>query len=1196
MTTQANQIGLQHFRVLGIDRSSNTGVYMLNDNSVVYFSGNNIVSHNLENRDQRFLPYTDTSRGDVKSVAITPNTLTGVALLAFSLELDASIIYLVDVMNWKRLKPITLPSSFTTMSFTALAFSSNGKFLIAQGNTDSLLFYFDVSNGNLLGSHKVTAGPTTGPMNSVVTCISFNPTDHNSICCSGKGIFRQLTRSDKGFTVKQGPTTNRDSMDFKSHIWVGDGRIITSTADGHLHCVEGPNVMMQLNLKNTSGTAPTHLTPTPKGFVCVTGGNQVHFFEKQTDSRQYTESSTIIVDENTTISALSVSQADERIIALMSDARLIGIPLVSSNDVSGSQQDMITTIIPPHHIGAITAIDVAFRKQLLVTCGEDHAIRVWNYEKMTCENTHFFADQPLSVSFHPNGFSVLAGFPEKVRFMAITVNDLVTQREFPIRNCKELKFSHGGQYFACVNGNNVQIYSSYTFKNLVNLRSPGQRVVAIAWSTDDNVLVSCDMNGAMIIHTVRTGKQKASSAAQQNFHYSSIVCTDAVGTRCYGITAPDNTLRETEDTSTKASLDIVAVPCQICLGPSNRCLFVSTRNGTIRIYHFPGASNTGMNFPSADTMTEIVAHHAPVTSLVTAPDYQYLFSAGEDGCVYMFKINGVDTQSIRADSKIIYSEDVLISRMELVEQLKKLRKAQQEVTELNEEHQRKLNAQEEGFKEKLKEIKEKFHADEKNEEAKISAETNEIEAMRSDAQAQNQNGVEGFMKEEKQRKERFEKNMKNEEEQKAQLEKEIELARKKWENELDLLIEENRKKREQIKILNEKSIEELKKKETVINQEKALMIQEFDQWEASESKKLMFELGKLEFEALRQRERESGLNKELEKRHNELDSQVKKSTDGLSESLGLVNSKREEVKSLQEKIAELTNDQGLKNGHLSELQYNIRKKDDEINELIRKNADAEKTKQLEENRINDLKKTIEPKNARKQDILVTYDRMQQEMQRYTKNDEQLQLETDELRLKIEAKKKEIESRTTELEEVKQMTRQFKLEVHQVYQLLLGDETKEIKKRKGFAPALADLYRKYVGDESTSMKKNTVTDIQIERNRERDALERNITAVARRINRGDEEHTRQHSRMMEENVTLMTQISELNRQNQNLLKRKMLLEESSKSAYTAEELHKILEMQNDRIGQLTEQLKQLQLRGNVSRRHPISRERLPPINP
>ena len=110
------------------------------------------------------------------------------------------------------------------------------------------------------------------------------------------------------------------------------------------------------------------------------------------------------------------------------------------------------------------------------------------------------------------------------------------------------------------------------------------------------------------------------------------------------------------------------------------------------------------------------------------------------------------------------------------------------------------------------------------------------------------------------------------------------------------------------------------------------------------------------------------------------------------------------------------------------------------------------------------------------------------------------------------------------------------------------------------------------------------------------MERNITAVARRINRGDEEHERQHVRMMEENVMLMSQISELRRQNEILVKRKKVYEESSKSAYTAEELNKILEMQKERISQLTEQLKQLQLRGNVSRKNPVSRERLPPMNP
>jgi chromosome segregation ATPase len=224
--------------------------------------------------------------------------------------------------------------------------------------------------------------------------------------------------------------------------------------------------------------------------------------------------------------------------------------------------------------------------------------------------------------------------------------------------------------------------------------------------------------------------------------------------------------------------------------------------------------------------------------------------------------------------------------------------------------------------------------------------------------------------------------------------------------------------------------------------------------------------------------------------------------------------------------------------------------------------------------------------------------MKQELERYEKNDEQLRLELSELKLKIEAKKAEIETRTKQLEDVKQITRQFKMEAHTVHQKLHEDENKDVKKRKQFAPALAAFDRKYVGDESqgaSSQKKSKVTDIQVERNRERDALERNITAIARRINRGDEEHARQHHRMMEENVMLMTQISELRRQNENLLKRQRVLEESSKSAYSAEELNKILEMQKDRIAQLTEQLKQLQLRGNVSRRVAASRERLPPMN-
>ena len=97
----------------------------------------------------------------------------------------------------------------------------------------------------------------------------------------------------------------------------------------------------------------------------------------------------------------------------------------------------------------------------------------------------------------------------------------------------------------------------------------------------------------------------------------------------------------------------------------------------------------------------------------------------------------------------------------------------------------------------------------------------------------------------------------------------------------------------------------------------------------------------------------------------------------------------------------------------------------------------------------------------------------------------------------------------------------------------------LKKRKCFKPALAALYRKYIGDEST--------DIKVERNRERVALERNIKDVAHRISRDDEEHTRQYKRIMEENVTLTTQVSELNRENEISRKMKRMLEESVKKS-------------------------------------------------
>lgn len=1189
--TQANQISLEQFRVMGIDRSPNTGIYLLGETTVVYFAGNNIVSHNWELKKQKFLPYTDTARGDVKCVAVSPPTQNGQVFLAYSLELDASIIYIVELNTLKRQKSITLPNS--TMSFTALAFSAGARYLIAMGNTDSQIFYFDITNGSLVVSQKVTGNASTSTFNTSVNCISFHPTDVNTICCTGKGVYKLLVRSDKGFNYKQTPS--KDTYDFKEHIFVGlDSRIIASSTDGHLYCLDTPNYSMQIPIKNQTNGPITNLTLTPKGFVCVTGGNTIHFFDKQADLKNFTEGNSIVIDENSTIVALAVSPGEDKLMALMNDARLIAIPL-NNTDPNANQNEGLVTVLPSHHIGVVTGIDVAYRKQLLVTCGEDQSIRVWNYDKMVCEVNHYCKDPPLSVSFHPNGCFMIVGFPEKIAYLAVTVNDLVVQHEFGIRNCKDLKFSHGGQYFAAVNQNSVSVYSSYTFKPVVTIRSQGQRVATFAWSTDDNHIITCDMSGQMGIWVVRSGKSRTSLTSQQTHHFISIVATDPTCARCYGITAPDNTLRETEDTQTKNQLDVVAVPCQVVMGPSNRCLFVSTRNGTIRIYHFPGTSNSVNNFPTTDSVTETVAHHTPVTAIVTSPDFQYLFSSGEDGCIYMMKINGVDQGNQRSDAKITFSEDVLITRSENVEQLKKLRAAQQRVREQSETNANKLATLNQGFEQSIKTIQEKFAAEQAAENQNMAALEQQIEQMNQEACEQIQATNKRFANEEEQKLKRFEMSKENEMNQQEQLKLDIEEARKEWDEKLKKAIAANQASREEAERKFQEQLRSLAEETQRVQEEKNAMIEEYDKWEIERSRELAFEIGKREFEALQLRKEELKKSAELEQQSKRMEEQLKEAKAAEADARDKLNKKAAEVAGKQTDIAQARHLKETRIHELKELKHNLEEKDARIDELTKQNSNLEKHKQLLNDRIADWNKKLEPDQAKLQDITITCERMQQEMQRYNKNHEQLRLESNELRLKIDAKLREIDTRTKEYEEVRQIIRQFKLEVHNVYQALEQDKNNTTHKPKRFSPCLEALYKKYVGDESSSKRKTGVTDIQIERNRQRDALERNITAVARRLSRGDEESKRTQERKMAESVTLMTQISDLRRQIQNLRMKKEILEESHKSMFSQEELHKIIQMQEGRIKELTTQLKQLQLRGNVSRRPAMSKERLPPMN-
>ena len=70
------------------------------------------------------------------------------------------------------------------------------------------------------------------------------------------------------------------------------------------------------------------------------------------------------------------------------------------------------------------------------------------------------------------------------------------------QGCPECR-SAGGHWFAAVNGNTIQIYSTYTCEAYGNLRGHNGKVRSISWTADDARLVSAGMDSAVYSGTQR---------------------------------------------------------------------------------------------------------------------------------------------------------------------------------------------------------------------------------------------------------------------------------------------------------------------------------------------------------------------------------------------------------------------------------------------------------------------------------------------------------------------------------------------------------------------------------------------------------------------------------------------------------------------------------------------------------------------
>jgi len=104
----------------------------------------------------------------------------------------------------------------------------------------------------------------------------------------------------------------------------------------------------------------------------------------------------------------------------------------------------------PFHSRAIQGMDICIKKNLIATCSIDKTVRIWNNTNPpTLDICEVFNDEAYSVAFHPSGFHLIVGFTDRVRMMNVFSKSLKSFHVIPIKGCREIKFSNGGQLFAC---------------------------------------------------------------------------------------------------------------------------------------------------------------------------------------------------------------------------------------------------------------------------------------------------------------------------------------------------------------------------------------------------------------------------------------------------------------------------------------------------------------------------------------------------------------------------------------------------------------------------------------------------------------------------------------------------------------------------------------------------------------------------
>ncbi|KAG6976230.1 hypothetical protein JG688_00001587 [Phytophthora aleatoria] len=1070
--------GLIHRHFFGLKGGVHNNVAFAEESVLVYPCGHNVIVYNLESKEQQFLHGVETTGRGITALAVAPNK----RYVAVAEQAERAVVHIHDLNTLRRRKTLTLSDGLAD-TCVWVAFSSDSKYCITQGGApDWVLSLWLWEKTKLLASVKAST-----PQGNAVHQADFSPIDPLTICASGNGMLKFFRFTDGQLRLQATPL-KREPAHFLRHAWVSDDRVVAAADSGELWLFEQFEFRQILTPATTGATGDgsfvSSLLGYSKGFVCGGSGGCVRIYDRSDDggSREYYKKAKTfrIEGDTSTIKDLAISPSEDLLVCSLETNQMYALTLSSTDILKEDAMNfevVSTAFHAPSSNGSchITGLDTCIRKPLVVTCALDRSVRVWNYLDKSTDILKFFREDALCVAFHPSGLHVAVGFTDKLRMLNVLMDDIRSCREFTIKGCREVRFSNGGQFFAAANNNVVHVYATYTGELVSVLRGHSNRVTAISWKSDDRKLLTCGADGS------------------------------------------DNMLKE-----------------------------IDVATGLARNELWVGGSSASQSY------TEYHCHDLPVSRLRLSFDNQFLFSAGEDGSLCIFETQNVigkggsggassgpgggavGSREARSDSTMLgggggangsglpFAEEILVTKSDLEEKNRLMNELKSKVDELTLHNEYQLRLKDLNYKEKIKEVSDKFTAELTQDRQRCGDLQNDKTEMENEYQKKMREMAASHRSEVQELKTTYEAKVEAEKARYAALEQARGEQNTRFEEENHLLVESHTQFLAEMTTEYDQKVAHEQELQAVCAQAKEELIATNEALKRSleEDAELEVEELKSKYELKLSDEREATLRLKGE------NGIMKKKFSALQKD---IEDQREEIRSLEEKGKELTeNIRGLEKdiqGHKKEIrerEETIQDKEKRIYDLKKKNQELEKFKFVLDYKIKELKRQIEPREQEIADMKTQIEEMDAELEQYHKSNAALDLMIGELRLKMDGMQKELNLQAAQVALGKALVRQVQTDLLGCAQLL--DNKKALK------VTVMALNKKYEDGVTPDAKE---PNSQAEYNRQREYLEKEVESLKRKIMKGIAISESELHRLQRENAILTTQVNELRREFHNV---------------------------------------------------------------